>query len=549
MMNLISFETPPLGRLESITAATTTIKAKEATSSSGTCFHGSHLDLSLGISLSPGGGGDAVAKASSYGSGRRGGGGISDAGSMGGGMLSAATATASELSVGRGRSQDIVSGSSWTAAFMPSPTGFMHPWSLAARQQKAAAEQDLRISRPPPAMYMPSAAPTVDSLPATVGWPPVHTTRRNLVTAVMNVLKPDATPIKLDRRKDAEISPGGDEKNAVAPTRSCRSAAAEARPPANMFAKVHMDGHLIGRKINIRAHRSYNSLRRVLSNMSHNFFRPADSSSTDMGEEDCANSDDEFIFLYEDFEGDRMLVGDVPWELFVASAKRLYIAKNPAPRNKEGKYEQIDLEVFNFTGAGGVALSMYNTDESIRAFAEASMTTAYEKKWPLYLSTKNTILKKYDGRFKDIFQEVYEAGWKSKFEAAGIWYEHRLIDDMVAYALKSEGGYVWACKNYDGDVQSAIVVVNSRYYKPLLLALALRAPVPQLERRHARHGWPEVEKRFQRLAVDGFLLQSRFSQCIGMVGSKEFAGQIFDVLARRRGITAQLLTKDQFREF
>ncbi|KAL5226147.1 hypothetical protein ABZP36_012786 [Zizania latifolia] len=198
---------------------------------------------------------------------------------------------------------------------------------------------------------------------------------------------------------------------------------------------------------------------------------------------------------------------------------------------KEGKYEQIDLEVFNFTGAGGVALPMYYTDESIRAFAEASMTTAYEKKWPLYLSTKNTILNKYDGRFEDIFQEVYEAGWKSKFEAAGIWYEHRLIDDMVAYALKSEGGYVWACKNYDGDVQSAIVVVNSRYYKPLLLALALRAPVPQLERRHARHGWPEVEKRFQRLAVDGFLLQSRFSQCIGMVGSKEFAGQIFDALA------------------
>ncbi|KAF2314747.1 hypothetical protein GH714_033428 [Hevea brasiliensis] len=92
--------------------------------------------------------------------------------------------------------------------------------------------------------------------------------------------------------------------------------------------------------------------------------------------------------------------------------------------------------------------------ESIRAFAEASMNTAYLKKWPLYLSTKNTILKKYDGRFKDIFQEVYEANWKSKYEAAGIWYEHRLIDDMVAYALKSEGGYVWACKNYDGDVQS-----------------------------------------------------------------------------------------------
>ncbi|KQK09004.1 cytosolic isocitrate dehydrogenase [NADP] [Brachypodium distachyon] len=120
----------------------------------------------------------------------------------------------------------------------------------------------------------------------------------------------------------------------------------------------------------------------------------------------------------------------------------------------EGKEETVDLEVFSFTGAGGVALSMYNTDESIQGFAAASMATAYDKKWPLYLSTKNTILKKYDGRFKDIFQEVYEAEWKSKFEAAGIWYEHRLIDDMVAYALKSEGGYVWACKNYDGDVQS-----------------------------------------------------------------------------------------------
>ncbi|EYU41406.1 hypothetical protein MIMGU_mgv1a005492mg [Erythranthe guttata] len=129
----------------------------------------------------------------------------------------------------------------------------------------------------------------------------------------------------------------------------------------------------------------------------------------------------------------------------------------------EGNGETTDLEVYNFTGAGGVALSMYNTDESINAFADASMNTAYEKKWPLYLSTKNTILKKYDGRFKDIFQEVYEAKWKSKFEAAGICvnyvlfifrYEHRLIDDMVAYALKSEGGYVWACKNYDGDVQS-----------------------------------------------------------------------------------------------
>ncbi|XP_021752659.1 isocitrate dehydrogenase [NADP]-like [Chenopodium quinoa] len=120
----------------------------------------------------------------------------------------------------------------------------------------------------------------------------------------------------------------------------------------------------------------------------------------------------------------------------------------------DGEGDKTELEVYRFKHPGGVAMSMYNTDESIRAFAEASMNTAFQKNWPLYLSTKNTILKKYDGRFKDIFQEVYEANWKSKFETAGIWYEHRLIDDMVAYAMKSEGGYVWACKNYDGDVQS-----------------------------------------------------------------------------------------------
>ncbi|XP_021298934.1 isocitrate dehydrogenase [NADP], chloroplastic/mitochondrial [Herrania umbratica] len=116
----------------------------------------------------------------------------------------------------------------------------------------------------------------------------------------------------------------------------------------------------------------------------------------------------------------------------------------------------VELEVYNFKGPG-VALAMYNVDESIRAFAESSMSLAYSKKWPLYLSTKNTILKKYDGRFKDIFQEVYEQNWKDKFEEHSIWYEHRLIDDMVAYAVKSEGGYVWACKNYDGDVQSDLL--------------------------------------------------------------------------------------------
>ncbi|XP_048230526.1 isocitrate dehydrogenase [NADP], chloroplastic/mitochondrial [Ricinus communis] len=116
----------------------------------------------------------------------------------------------------------------------------------------------------------------------------------------------------------------------------------------------------------------------------------------------------------------------------------------------------LELDVYDFKGPG-VALAMYNVDQSIRAFAESSMSLAFAKKWPLYLSTKNTILKKYDGRFKDIFQEVYEEKWKQKFEEHSIWYEHRLIDDMVAYAVKSEGGYVWACKNYDGDVQSDLL--------------------------------------------------------------------------------------------
>ena len=116
----------------------------------------------------------------------------------------------------------------------------------------------------------------------------------------------------------------------------------------------------------------------------------------------------------------------------------------------------IEHEVFKFPEAG-VALGMYNVDSSIRGFARTCFNYALSKRMPMYLSTKNTILKAYDGRFKDIFQEVYDAEFKSPFSELGLTYEHRLIDDMVAYALKSEGGVVWACKNYDGDVQSDIV--------------------------------------------------------------------------------------------
>jgi isocitrate dehydrogenase len=116
----------------------------------------------------------------------------------------------------------------------------------------------------------------------------------------------------------------------------------------------------------------------------------------------------------------------------------------------------IEKEVFKFLGSG-VAMAMYNLDDSIRDFARASLNYGLLRKYPVYLSTKNTILKAYDGRFKDLFEEVYQADFKAKFVAAGITYEHRLIDDMVASALKWSGGYVWACKNYDGDVQSDTV--------------------------------------------------------------------------------------------
>ncbi|MBT7137854.1 MAG: NADP-dependent isocitrate dehydrogenase, partial [Rhodospirillaceae bacterium] len=118
--------------------------------------------------------------------------------------------------------------------------------------------------------------------------------------------------------------------------------------------------------------------------------------------------------------------------------------------------DSTEMNVFDFP-AGGVAMSMYNLDESIRGFARACMNYGLRLGWPVYLSTKNTIMKKYDGRFKDLFQEIFDAEFKDQFAAKGLTYEHRLIDDMVAACMKWEGGYVWACKNYDGDVQSDTV--------------------------------------------------------------------------------------------
>ncbi|HMN32716.1 MAG TPA: isocitrate dehydrogenase (NADP(+)) [Chitinophagaceae bacterium] len=150
----------------------------------------------------------------------------------------------------------------------------------------------------------------------------------------------------------------------------------------------------------------------------------------------------------------------------------------------DGSEAQV-FEVFNFDG-GGVALSMYNTDDSIRGFARSCFNVALNKKWPLYLSTKNTILKKYDGRFKDIFEEIYQNEFKEKFTEAGITYEHRLIDDMVAAALKWNGNFVWACKNYDGDVQSDTVAQG--FGSLGLMTSVLVTPDGKIMEAEAAHG-------------------------------------------------------------
>jgi isocitrate dehydrogenase len=152
-------------------------------------------------------------------------------------------------------------------------------------------------------------------------------------------------------------------------------------------------------------------------------------------------------------------------DFVVPAPGRVTISYQPDEGTKASGFE---LEVATFPG-GGVAMGMYNFDDSIRDFARATMRYALNRSYPLYLSTKNTILKAYDGRFKDLFEEIFESEFKSEFEAAGITYDHRLIDDMVAQVIKGHGGLVWACKNYDGDVESDVVAQGygtvTRHYR------------------------------------------------------------------------------------
>ncbi|RST14548.1 NADP-dependent isocitrate dehydrogenase [Streptomyces sp. WAC05374] len=155
--------------------------------------------------------------------------------------------------------------------------------------------------------------------------------------------------------------------------------------------------------------------------------------------------------------------------------------------------DPVELEVYDFPGAG-VALAMYNLDESIRDFARASFRYGLTRGYPVYLSTKNTVLKKYDGRFKDLFQEVFDTEFKPRFDAAGLTYEHRLIDDMVASALKWEGGYVWACKNYDGDVQADAVARG--FGSPGLMTSVLMSPDGRTVLAEAAHG--TVTRHYRR---------------------------------------------------
>jgi isocitrate dehydrogenase len=167
-------------------------------------------------------------------------------------------------------------------------------------------------------------------------------------------------------------------------------------------------------------------------------------------------------------------------DLVVPGEGRLTLSFTP----KNGS-DPVELNVYDFPG-GGVAMAMYNLDDSIRDFARASMRYGLARRLPVYLSTKNTIMKRYDGRFKDLFAEIFDAEFKDDFDAAGLTYEHRLIDDMVAAALKWEGGYVWACKNYDGDVQSDTVAQG--FGSLGLMTSVLMTPDGETVEAEAAHG-------------------------------------------------------------
>ena len=183
-----------------------------------------------------------------------------------------------------------------------------------------------------------------------------------------------------------------------------------------------------------------------------------------------------------------------------------------------------EFEVFNFKG-DGVALAMYNTDESIYGFARACFNQALVKKWPLYLSTKNTILKKYDGRFKDIFEEVYQGEFKAKYEAAGITYEHRLIDDMVASALKWNGNFVWACKNYDGDVQSDTVAQG--FGSLGLMTSTLITPDGKVMEAEAAHG--TVTRHFREHQKGNRTSTNPIASIFAWTRGLEFRGQLDNI--------------------
>ncbi|MEV3992194.1 NADP-dependent isocitrate dehydrogenase [Streptomyces sp. NPDC049837] len=229
--------------------------------------------------------------------------------------------------------------------------------------------------------------------------------------------------------------------------------------------------------------------------------------------------------------------------------------------------DPVELEVYDFPGAG-VALSMYNLDESIRDFARASFRYGLARGYPVYLSTKNTVLKKYDGRFKDVFQEVFDAEFKAHFDAAGLTYEHRLIDDMVASALKWAGGYVWACKNYDGDVQSDAVARG--FGSPGLMTSVLMSPDGRTVLAEAAHG--TVTRHYRRHqqgrststnpvasvfawtrglahrgALDGTPEVTRFAQTLEQVCVETVeGGQMTEDLARLISPEHPWLTTEQF---